>query len=192
MPAFVAAIFSVIPLLILAVVVGMSGPSDQAYETVAMQRAAGTAFTTGAVPAAVDVIGRTIPVDAVKIDLTPAANADRETASWRTAMIEQAIADVCVTLQAECGSMDVAKLWAFMPASSGLVTDLIANGPSSALVCTTATTADYAARGRYLMRNVVSAADLANVTVDGTSRRFCYSKPSSGLGCGHSDLVDLR
>lgn len=179
-------------LLVLSVFTGVKGLSTEFYEKKAKEKALSVYHQTGTVPASAVVTGRTIDVPAGTVSVDYQRSTALDVLQWRKAMVEQALINICINEQLRCNSNDINLLWAFMPASSGLVSNLLAGGSSATLACAGATSTEYARYSRYLLNSALDAAILSPITFEGTVLNFYYSKPKAGEGCSFYDIVDLR
>jgi len=191
LPSIALLMLAVLPFVLLSVFVGISGLPFPGYEKVANDRARSVLHETGQVPQSVTVFGRQVAVRADELDLFPLRQSVVENRGWRKAMIEQAMVNTCITLQARCGKDDVNLLWAFMPGDNGRVSDIRAGPVSSGLTCEGATDADYAEYGRHLFREAIPEGMLSE-ELDNTVLHYHYSRPQAGAGCSFYDMVDLR
>jgi hypothetical protein len=182
---------AVLPIMLLTVFAGIDGLPLSEYEKVANDRARSILHETGQVPENVTVFGRQIAVRADELDLFPVRQGTQEDRRWRKAVIEQAMVNTCVMMQAQCGKDDVDFLWAFMPNESGLVSEIRAGPVSTSLDCETATDVDYAWYGRHLFREAVPEGMLSEMS-NGTVMNYRYSRPATDAGCSFYDMVDLR
>lgn len=191
LPSIALLIFAAVPFILLTVFAGISGLPSSEYEKMANDRARSAFHEMGQVPEKVTVLGRQIDVRSDELDLFAVRQGVQEKRQWRKAMIEQAMVNTCITLQAKCGKDDVTLLWAFIPNESGRVSEIRAGPASTSLDCEEATGADYARYGRHLFREALVEEMLSEIS-NGTVLDYHYSRPVAGAGCSFYDMVDLR
>lgn len=192
MPIFVALFLGAVMMMTSLSFVGWREPERPALEKEVYNRARGTFYATGTEPSTVTYLNRNFSTDS--FNFTAGASMESWHRTWKKrTRAEQAIVNVCVTLQAMCNEYDITRLWAFMPNSTGQISTQILGGTSQAsITCSTATTTEYAQYGRHLMKTVLATADVSSEVINGTTRNLFYNKPGSGEGCGFQDLVEFR
>ncbi len=181
---------AVLPFVLLSVYVGITGLPPSYYDQVAQDRAKGEYYaSSGTMPESVTVLGRNIAITAGDVDISAISYVTRDWVRYRKAMVEQALINTCITLQTRCQQNSIDLLWAFLPASSGAVSDVLSGESSSTLDCSSATSTEYARYGRYLFQTAIPSEMLAT-----SAGAMYYSKPSgaSSTGCSFQDLVDIR
>lgn len=194
MPIAIAVMLSAIALIVTLLVSGLTGLSTADYARQAANSASSSFFVTGSVPSSVVVLGRTISTANLNVqNSSKAAELNYRRIELKKAVIEQAVVNTCLTLQAKCNVDDTTKLWAFMPNAGGQIsTDILGGTTAATLNCGTATISDYANYGRYLFKTAIAASDLSAETIGGVNYNPFYSKPASGTGCGYQDLVEFK
>lgn len=191
LPSIAFLMLAVLPFVLFSILAGISGLPSSEYEKMANDRARSAFHETGQVPENVTVLGRRIAVSADTLDLFPVRQGVQENRQWRKAMIEQAMVNICITLQVRCGKDDVNLLWSFMPNESGPVAEIRTGPVSTSFDCEGATDVDYARYGRYLFREAIPEGMLSEVS-EGVVRNYYYSRPTTDPGCSFYDIVDLR
>lgn len=103
MPFIMLIIVSVIPALLLTIMAGITGLPSKDYQAKMVERAQSAYQQTQALPATVTFLGQQLTVDPTKVDLSSIQSASYADIRNRKASIEQAMANVCVTLYVSCG-----------------------------------------------------------------------------------------
>lgn len=194
MPIFLSVFTGVIALLI-ALIAGMfTVPAESVYQKRALDAARSEYHRTGSIPATVKVLGSTISTTGMNV-APDEKIVDYQRLKIKKDKIEQIVLNACVSLQGRCQTQAVDKLWAFMPNAEGLIsTDILGGTTSTSIDCATATTAEFATYGRYLVQGAMSASDVTAESFNGVNYNFFYSKPGGvgATGCGFEDIVDMR
>ncbi|MHB8108837.1 MAG: hypothetical protein ACYDHW_02265 [Syntrophorhabdaceae bacterium] len=189
MPYITIFMLAILPFIVLSVFTGIHGLPSPDYDRAAYDRAKSEVFMGRTIPGNLTVYGRDISVDPNNIDNSASLHAAKDRRGWRKAMVEQALINTCIYLQARCHRNEISLLWAFLPQEKGeIYTDIWKENDASSLDCSTATDREYAEYGRYIFKNAIPRTALSDVAT-GT---MGYSKPLNGDGCSFYDLVDLQ
>jgi hypothetical protein len=182
-------------LLVLVVSMIMPLPTT-VYKFEARKEAVGQFFVTGSVPSSVTVIGRNIPINPADINIAEIGILDRKVIDHRRLLIEQALVNVCITLQATCDTQANHLVWAFLEDDSGPVSDIWSGATRNTINCATATQTEYMEFGKHLIRQSFPLHVFDSpVVLNGITKTFYYSRPRGapigGEGCSFTDIVSL-
>lgn len=175
--ALIFAIFSGLNLLAVA-------PTQPEYQSIALKKAKSVYFQTGSAPSSAVVINAAVSVN--PLEVTAPAYQSTENLAWKKTNAEQGILTVCNQIMRRCGTSDITRLFAFMPANSGTLDSLLTGTTGSSIDCLNVST--YAPYGRYLLRMALNTQDTSHVLA-GVNYTFRYNKPLSGSGCFYVDII---
>lgn len=193
---FFVLLFTLIGFIMSFVVKSIEPIPETTYINEAKKGAIGAFYVNNTIPSSVDVMGRTINIDSSDINISNINMSDVKNINRRRVLIEQALINTCLTLQATCGRNSNNLVWAFLENNSGLISN-IWNGPiQNTINCATATQDDYARYGKWLIRSSIHPSIASPVMLNGVNRNFYYSRPQGypigGNGCSFKNIVEIR